>query len=78
MFPLWESVDGQRSLSVPSKLLALAPQKKKPVADYLQGQGRFRHMFKPQNKELLEEVQRITDERWDRLLKKCGETPKTA
>jgi pyruvate ferredoxin oxidoreductase beta subunit len=78
VFPVWESVNGQCQLSTPSKLVALAPQKKKPVADYLQGQGRFRHMFKPQNKKLLEDVQRITDERWERLLKKCGETPKTA
>ena len=78
LFPLWESVNGQCQLSTPSKLVALAPQKKKPVADYLQGQGRYRHMFKPQNKKLLEEVQSITDERWERLLKKCGETPKTA
>ena len=78
LFPLWESVNGQCQLSTPSKLVALAPQKKKPVADYLQGQGRYRHMFKPQNKKLLDEVQIITDERWERLLKKCGETPKTA
>jgi pyruvate ferredoxin oxidoreductase beta subunit len=65
-------------LSTPSKLVALAPQKKKPVSDYLRGQGRFRHMFKPENKMLLEEVQRITDERWERVLKKCGETSKAA
>jgi pyruvate ferredoxin oxidoreductase beta subunit len=77
VFPVWESVNGRYKLSTPSKLVALAPQKKKPVADYLQGQGRFRHMFKPQNKKLLEDVQRITDERWERLLKKCSETPKT-
>ncbi len=78
VFPIWESVNGQCHLSTPSRLVALAPQKKKPVTDYLQGQGRFRHMFKPQNKKLLEEVQRITDERWERLLKKCGEMPKPA
>jgi pyruvate ferredoxin oxidoreductase beta subunit len=78
VFPVWESVDGQCKLSTPSKLLALAPQRKKPVADYLRGQGRFRHMFKPQNKDLLEEVQRVTDERWERVLKNCGETAKTA
>jgi pyruvate ferredoxin oxidoreductase beta subunit len=78
VFPVWESVNGQCQLSTPSKLLALAPQRKKPVADYLWGQGRFRHMFKPQNKDLLEEVQRVTDERWERVLKKCGETSKTA
>jgi pyruvate ferredoxin oxidoreductase beta subunit len=78
VFPVWESVNGQCQLSTPSKLLALAPQRKKPVADYLRGQGRFRHMFKPQNKDLLEEVQRVTDERWERVLKKWGETSKTA
>jgi pyruvate ferredoxin oxidoreductase beta subunit len=78
VFPVWESVNGQCKLSTPSKLLALAPQRKKPVADYLRGQGRFRHMFKPQNKDLLEEVQRVTDERWERVLKNCGETAKTA
>jgi len=72
VFPVWEAVNGQYQLSTPSKLVALAPQKKKPVVDYLQGQGRFRHMFKPQGKKLLEEVQRITDERWQRLLTKCG------
>jgi pyruvate ferredoxin oxidoreductase beta subunit len=72
VFPVWEAVSGEYQLSTPSKLVALAPQKKKPVSDYLQGQGRFRHMFKPQGKKLLEDVQRITDERWQRLLTRCG------
>jgi pyruvate ferredoxin oxidoreductase beta subunit len=72
VFPVWESVDGQFQLSTPSRLVALAPQKKKPVTEYLKGQGRFRHMLKPQGKKVLEEVQRITDERWQRLLAKCG------
>jgi pyruvate ferredoxin oxidoreductase beta subunit len=72
VFPVWESVGGQFQLSTPSRLVALAPQKKKPVTDYLKGQGRFRHMLKPQGKKVLEEVQRITDERWQRLLAKCG------
>ncbi len=78
VFPIWESVNGQCRLSTPSKLVALAPQRKKPVSDYLKGQGRFRHMFKPEGKQLLEEVQHITDERWKHLLKKCGETFKPA
>ncbi len=71
VFPIWEAVNGEYQISIPSKLLALAPQKKKPVGDYLKGQGRFRHIFKAQNKKILEEVQRATDERWQRLLKKC-------
>jgi len=77
VFPLWEAVNGQYQLSVASKLIALAPQKKRPVTDYLQGQGRFRHLFAPKNKSLLEEFQRVTDERWQRLLAKCGITAKT-
>jgi pyruvate ferredoxin oxidoreductase beta subunit len=71
VFPVWESVNGKRTLSVPSKLIALAPQKKKPVAEYMKGQGRFRHLFTPQNQKLLDEIQRLTDERWEKLLKKC-------
>jgi len=74
VFPVYEVVNGQYQLSVPSRLIALAPQKKKPITDYLQGQGRFRHLFTPQGKKLLEEIQRWTDERWQRLLKKCTTT----
>jgi pyruvate ferredoxin oxidoreductase beta subunit len=71
VFPVWEAVNGKHILSTPSKLIALAPKKKKPVSDYLKGQGRFRHVFAPKNAKLLDEIQRITDERWERLLKKC-------
>jgi pyruvate ferredoxin oxidoreductase beta subunit len=71
VFPVWEAVNGKRQLSTPSKLIALAPQKKKPVTDYMTGQGRFRHLFTPQNQKVLDAIQRQTDERWEQLLKKC-------
>jgi len=71
VFPIWEAVNGKRRLSTPSRLIALAPQKKKPVKAYLEGQGRFRHLFTPQNSNVLDEMQRATDERWNRLLQKC-------
>lgn len=71
VFPIWEAVDGKRVLSTPSKLYSLVPQKKKPVIDYLKGQGRFRHLFKPENKSLLDQIQTMTDERWEKLLKQC-------
>ncbi len=74
VFPIWEAVKGKRQLSIPSKVIALAPQKKKPVKEYLQGQGRYRHVFTAENKPLLDEIQRLTDERWQWLLKKCEET----
>ena len=76
VFPLWEAVNGQFQLSSPSKLIALAPQKKKTVAEYLKGQGRYRHVFTPQGKKVLDEIQRWTDERWAKLLQKCNEKSK--
>jgi pyruvate ferredoxin oxidoreductase beta subunit len=72
VFPLWEAVNGECQMSMPSKVIALAPQKKKPVKEYLQVQGRFRHLFTPKNEKIIEEIQRQTDEKWKRLLKKCG------
>jgi len=74
IFPLWEAVNGNYQLSTPSKVIALAPQKKKPVKEYLQVQGRFRHLFTPKHEKMLDEIQRITDDKWNRLLKKCGFT----
>lgn len=71
VFPIWEAVNGKRVLSTPSKIYALAPQKKKPVTEYLEGQGRFRHLFKPENKHLLDQIQQMTDERWQKLVKQC-------
>jgi pyruvate ferredoxin oxidoreductase beta subunit len=70
VFPIWEAVNGKRALSIPSKVIQLAPQKKKPVKAYLEGQGRFRHLFSPQNSHVIDEIQRLTDERWTKLLQK--------
>lgn len=75
IFPLWEAVNGEYQLSTWSKVIALAPQKKKPVKEYLQVQGRFKHLFTPKYEKILDEIQRFTDERWSRLLKRCGMTP---
>jgi len=72
MFPLWEAINGEYQLSAPSKVIALSPQKKKPVKEYLEVQGRFRHLFTPKFENMLDEIQRITDERWQRLMKRCG------
>jgi pyruvate ferredoxin oxidoreductase beta subunit len=72
VFPLWEAINGEYQLSTPSKVMALAPQKKRPVREYLEVQGRFRHLFTPKNERLVDEIQRLTNEKWNRLLKKCG------
>ncbi|MBE0519542.1 pyruvate ferredoxin oxidoreductase [Candidatus Bathyarchaeota archaeon] len=72
IFPLWEAIDGEYQLSEPSEAIALKPETKKPVQEYLRMQGRFRHLFTPKFEKVIDEIQWITDKRWQRLLKKCG------
>ena len=72
VFPLWEAVDGEHSLSAPSKVIALKPERKKPVREYLKVQGRFRHLFTPEFEHIIDEIEHIVDRRWKLLLKKCG------
>jgi len=74
VFPLWEAVNGEYKLSVPSRVFALAPQKKKLVKEYLEPQGRFRHLFTPKYSKMLDAIQETTDAKWQKLLKKCGMT----
>jgi len=63
-WPLYEVENGKYKLNY-------TPSKPIPIADYLKPQGRFKHLFKPDNKGLLEEMQKKVDERWDELVKKC-------
>lgn len=79
IFPIYEVINGKYQLSAPSKIIQINPKKKKPITEYMQGQGRYRHLFKPENKKVLDEIQRMTDARWESLLKKCECTsPETA
>ncbi|MGA7827002.1 MAG: thiamine pyrophosphate-dependent enzyme [Geobacteraceae bacterium] len=46
----------------------IVPRKLLPVADYLQRQGRFSHLFLPQrNEELLQEIQSTVDAYWEEV-----------
>lgn len=72
VFPLWEAIDGEYQLSAPSKAIALKPERKKPVREYLKPQGRFRHLFTPEFEHLIDRIQEVVDRRWQKLLKKCG------
>jgi len=71
VFPLWEAEYGEYKLSPQSKAIALKPERKKPVEVYLKTQGRFRHLFKQKNKQILEDIQKEVDRRWQKLLKAC-------
>ncbi len=45
------------------------PKEKVPVDEFLKMQGRFRHLFRPENKHIIEDIQRWVDDRWEKLLK---------
>lgn len=47
------------------------PREKKPLVEWLKPQGRFRHLFKPGNEEILEQIQAKVDSDWETLLKRC-------
>lgn len=65
IWPLYEYEDGTYRINVLVK-------KPKPVEEYFKLQGRFKHLFKPENKWLLEEIKRDVEENWRRLLKLAG------
>ena len=62
-WPLFEVVDGKW-------ILSYEPKTKLPIEDFLKPQGRFKHLFKPENEHLLAEFQAEVDKRWEELLKK--------
>ncbi|MBS3166845.1 hypothetical protein J4403_01400 [Candidatus Woesearchaeota archaeon] len=61
-WPLYEYENG-------NYILNYKPQIQKSVNSYLRLQGRFKHLFKPENNLLLEKLQKSTDEQWEKLLK---------
>ncbi len=64
-WPLFEVVNGKW-------ILNYKPKNKLPIEDFLKRQGRFKHLFKPGNEQLIEAFQREVDRRWEDLLEKCG------
>ncbi len=66
VWPLYEVENGKYKLTY-------KPRQKKPVIEFLKLQGRFRHLLRPGNEALVEEIQKETDRRWETLLKRCGE-----
>jgi pyruvate ferredoxin oxidoreductase beta subunit len=62
-WPLYEVENGKYKVT-------LKPREKKPVVDFLSLQDRFRHLKKPENVGILEEIQKDVDRRWELLLAK--------
>jgi len=64
-WPLFEVVDGKW-------ILNYQPKNKLPIEEFLKTQGRFKHLFKPENEELIAAFQKELDRRWEDLLTKCN------
>ena len=65
-WPLFEVENGEWRLTY-------KPKEKIHLVEWLKRQGRFRHLFRPENQYVIDELQEEVDRRWDRLLVLCGE-----
>lgn len=61
VFPLYEIINGHELH------ITYRPKKIIPVRDYLGAQGRFKHLFKPENEHIIEQFQKDVDARWELL-----------
>lgn len=64
-WPLYEVEDGQYRLNA-------TPKERKPISEWLFLQERFRHLKRPENQAIIEEIQKDIDARWDQLNRKCA------
>lgn len=64
-WPLYEVVDGKW-------IVSYEPKNKLPIEEFLRTQGRFKHLFKPENEHLLVEYQKEVDRRWEDLMFKAS------
>lgn len=63
-WPLYEIEEGKYRLNY-------RPKEKKPFRLWLERQGRFRHLFRPENEHIIGELQAEIDRRWEKLLARC-------
>jgi len=61
-WPLFEVENGQYKINK-------KPKEREPIEGWLKQQGRFKHLFKPGNEGILEEIQSHIDTEWEKLLK---------
>ena len=59
-WPLFEVVEGKW-------IINYRPKNKLPIEEFLRSQGRFKHLFKPENQHLIGEFQKELDRRWEEL-----------
>jgi len=62
-WPLYEIEDGKYTINN-------VPKQPKPIEEFLKTQGRFKHLFKDANKDVLVKIQNDVNASWEKLLKK--------
>ena len=60
-WPLYEVENGVYKIN-------FKPAKKLPVTEFIKTQKRFKHMFKPGNEWMIDELQKEIDDKWNYLL----------
>ncbi len=64
-WPLYEIEDGVTKIT-------FTPKEKKPIVEFLKTQGRFKHLFKPENEWVIKKFQEDVDKEWERLQKEVS------
>ena len=64
-WPLYEMEDGVTKIT-------FTPKEKKPIVEFLKTQGRFKHLFKPENEWVIKKFQEDVDKEWERLQKEVS------
>jgi pyruvate ferredoxin oxidoreductase beta subunit len=59
-WPLYEVENGVTRITV-------TPKEKKPITEFLKPQGRFKHLFAPENEWMLKKIQEEIDRDWEEL-----------
>ena len=74
-WPLMEVENGKVEFNLRSKQILEGKVARKPIEEYLQGQGRFSHLFKPERNEVaLASIEEYLEDEWKRYkqLAECG------
>lgn len=62
VWPLFEIENGKYKITQ-------KPKEKKPLIEWFQSQGRFKHLFSKENQKAIETLQKAVDADWDKLVK---------
>lgn len=62
-WPLYEVENGKYTINY-------KPKERKPLEEWLKQQRRFEHLFKDENRPMIDKLQKYVDDRWNELLKR--------